>query len=184
MKSQYQIIRNKKRLAIYLLNLSARGEVIETNLRNLLREIYESTGEIFVKTDYGVVFEAFLIIDGDEVCNPTDSKNGCGDGYNISTGICSSEVHKPSAAILIPALVDQHPRDFNPFPGNIHTVTSILPTIKHLSKLKKKIIVKFRRDFGDNSFRKHWPKSIVYDRYNVKNTPGNVIDHGICDIIK
>ena len=55
MKSTYQSIRNKKRLCIYLLKLSTRGEIINLNLRKLLREIYEETGEMFAKSEYGVV---------------------------------------------------------------------------------------------------------------------------------
>ena len=185
MKSQYQTIRNKKRLAIYLLKLSARGEIINTNLRHLLQEIYEATGEIFAKTDYGVVFEAFLIINSDEVCNPLDKLTGCGEGYSVSTGICSSEFHKPTASILLPALADQRPNDFNPFPANIHTVTSILPTLKHLSGLKKQIVVKFRRDFGDVSFQKHWHKSMQVDRYKVLNHDKNDdTDFGIIEVFK
>lgn len=53
MKSNYQSIRNKKRLAIYLLKLSSRGEIVKMNLRKLLRDIYLETGEIFAKSDFG-----------------------------------------------------------------------------------------------------------------------------------
>ena len=77
-KSEYQSIRDKKRLAIYLLKLSTRGQIVKTNLRKLLKGIFEATGEIFAKTEYGIVFESFLIIDSDEVCNPVDKIHGCG----------------------------------------------------------------------------------------------------------
>ena len=58
-KSNYQSICNKKRLAIYLL----KGEIVKSNLRKLLRDIYLETDEIFAKGDFGVVFESFLTID-------------------------------------------------------------------------------------------------------------------------
>ena len=77
-KSEYQSIRDKKRLVIYLLKLSTRGQIVKTNLRKLLKDIFEATGEIFAKTEYGIVFESFLIIDSDEVCNPVDKIHGCG----------------------------------------------------------------------------------------------------------
>ena len=52
MKSRSQIIRSKKRLCIYLLKLSARGEEVQINLRKLISEIYNETGEIFAQTGY------------------------------------------------------------------------------------------------------------------------------------
>ena len=73
----------KKRLAIFLIKLSTRGEIIKINLRNLLEEIYHETGEIFAKTEYGVVFESFLIVDSDELCNPEDKTKGCTYSYSI-----------------------------------------------------------------------------------------------------
>ena len=63
MKSQYQRIRSKKRLIIYLLKLSTRGEIVKTNLANLIQDFYNETGQIFAKSDFGVVFELFLIVD-------------------------------------------------------------------------------------------------------------------------
>ena len=53
-KSEYQSIRDKKRLVIYLLKLSTRGQIVKTNLRKLLKDIFEATGEIFAKTEYGI----------------------------------------------------------------------------------------------------------------------------------
>ena len=185
MKSQDQIIRNKKRLAIFLIKLSARGEIVHTNLRKILQEIYLETGEIFAKTEYGVVFESFLIVDSDNICNPEDKLNGCGDGYNVKTGICSSNLHKPAAPILIPSHADQRqlPIEADLFPGNLYNVCGILPTIKPLAGLKKRILINFRRDFGDAAMREHWPSQINCKRYNVKN-PSNNDYNGICDIIK
>lgn len=151
MKSNYQNLRNKRRLAFYLIKLSTRGEVVNMNLRKLLNDIYKETGEIFARTEFGVVFEAFMIIDCDEVCNPENKVSGCGDGYNPDNGICSSVFHKPKVPICIPSLVEKYPEDFNPFPGNLITVASILPIIKPLSGLRKRILVTFRRDFGDTS---------------------------------
>ena len=78
MKSQYQLSRNKIRLAIFLLKQAARGEIVKLNLRKLLQDIHDETGEIFAKTDYGIVFESFVIIDSDEVCSPQDPIDGCG----------------------------------------------------------------------------------------------------------
>ena len=72
-KSEYKSIRDKKRLAVYLLKLSTRGEIVKMNLRKLLKEIYEDTGEIFAKTDYGIVFQSFVIVDSDEICFPPDT---------------------------------------------------------------------------------------------------------------
>ena len=40
MKSEYQHIRSKKRLIIYLLKISARGEIVKTNLAKLIQDIY------------------------------------------------------------------------------------------------------------------------------------------------
>ena len=186
MKSQYQSIRNKKRLAIFLIKLSTRGEIVQTNLKSLLEEIYNETGEIFAKTEYGVVFESFLIVDSDELCNPEDKIKGCGDGYDVQKGICSSIYHKPTAPILIPSHADQFelPKESNQFPGNLSTVCGKLPTVKPLPGLSRKILVNFRRDFGDPSMRKHWPKSIKFSRFIIKNPKNNDISDGICDIIK
>ena len=39
MKSQYQSTRSKKRLAIFLIKLAARGEIIQMNVKELLEEI-------------------------------------------------------------------------------------------------------------------------------------------------
>ena len=87
--------------------------------------------------------------------------------------------------ILVPALVDRQPEDYNPFPANLHTVASILPTIKPVPGLKKKtIIVKFRRDFGLNSTRKYWPENMKYDRYEIVNESENGANPCICDVIK
>ena len=186
MKSQYQAIRNKKRLAIFLIKLSVRGEIVKTNLRKILEDIYLETGELFVKTEFGVVFESFLIVDSDSVCNPLDKLNGCGDGYDVKTGICSSNYHKPIAPVLIPSHADERqlPIEADIFPGNLYTVCGILPTIKPLPGLKKRILVNFRRDFGDTSMRKHWPSNISFSRYNVKNITNNKVYDGICDVIK
>ena len=184
MKSRSQIIRSKKRLCIYLLKLSARGEEIQINLRNLISEIYNETGEIFAQTGYGIVFESFIRVDADNVCNSIDKTVGCGEGFDIKSGICSSKLHKPKAPILLPPSVDQYPDDFNPFPGNLFTVTSVLPTVKPLPGLKKHLIVKFRRDFGKEEMRKNWPKNLAYERYNVKNSLNDGMEYGICDVIK
>ena len=186
MKSQYQSIRSKKRLAIFLIKLSARGEIVKTNLRKLLDDIYRETGEIFAKTEFGVVFESFLIVDGDNLCNLVDNINGCGDGYNVKKGICSSIYHKPVAPILIPSHADQRnlPIEHNLFPGNLYNVCGILPTIKPLPGLKKRVLLNFRRDFGDESMKKHWPNNINFSRYNVKNPNNDLAYDGICDIIK
>ena len=171
-------------LALSLLRLSAKGEVIIINLRNLLKEIYEETGKIFAKSEYGVVFESFFIIDGDDICNPVDKVVGCAEGYNAETGICASVLHKPIVPILIPSQADSYSDDFNPFPGNIFTIASILPTIKLLPGIKKSIIVKFRRDFGNIEMTKHWIMNLKYERFKIKNELNNEIDYGICDIIK
>ena len=184
MKSQNQLARNKRRLAIFLLKQSARGEIVKLNLRNLLKDIYDETGEIFAKTDYGIVFQSFVIIDGDEVCSPQDPINGCGDGFDTNSGLCSSTHHKPAAPILIPASIEKYPSDFNPFPNNIHTVSSVLPTLKYIRGIKKKIIVKFRRDIGDPSIQKLWPKNIKFTRFIVKNVKNDKSNDGICDVIK
>ena len=140
MKSEYQKLRNKKRLAIYLLRLAAKGEVVKLNLRALILDIYKETGEVFAKTDYGVVFETFVLVDSDEICFPSDPATGCGDGFNTDTGLCSSNNHKPSAPILIPAHIDKYPEDPNVFPGNIFTVSGVLPTLKSIRGIKKKIL--------------------------------------------
>lgn len=87
------------------------------------------------KVILGVVFESFL---------------------NIDT--CSPVYQKPKAPILILSHVDLYSDDFYPFLGNIFTVSGVLPNVKLLPGLQKKIIVKFGRDFGDVSMRKHWPK--------------------------
>ena len=184
MKSQYQVTRNKKRLTIYLLKLSTRGEVVQMDLRQLISDIYCETGEVFAKTEFGVVFESFLIVDADELCNPLDKTTGCGVGYDSQKGICSSDIHKPIVPILIPSLADQRNMDQNLFPGNIFTICTILPTIKPLPCIKKKILVKFRRDFGDINMRNHWPKNINYDRFEVKTSQDDSTNYGICDIIK
>lgn len=184
MKTIYQSLRDKKRLVIYLLKLSTRGEIVQTNLRKLIQDIYDETGEIFAKTDFGVMFESFLVVDGDDICNLIDKNSGCGEGYNVKTGICSSSLHKPSVPILLPANVDQHPEDFNPFPGNIFTVIGVLPTVKPMPKLKKQVLVKFRRDFGEVSMRNHWPQSIKFERYQVMDEYNNGANCGIVDIIK
>ena len=183
MKSQYQSTRNKKRLAIFLIKLATRGEIIQMNLKQLLEEIYNETGEIFVKTDYGD-FESFFIVDSDELCNPEDKKNGCGDGYNVQKGICSSVIHKPIAPILIPSIVDQVPlwKDLNQFPGNIATICGILPTVKPLPGLKKNVLVKFRRHFG-KILSNHLPKSTKYSRFIIKNILSDDKNDGICDIL-
>ena len=185
-KSKYKSIRDKKRLAVYLLKLSTRGEIVKTNLRKLLKEIYEDTGEIFAKTDYGIVFQSFVIVDSDEIWFPPDAVLGCGDGFDVNTGQCASINHKPSAPILIPALIEKYPSDFNPFPGNIHTVSSILPTLKYIKGIKKNMFVKFRRDIGDSRISNAWPKSINYTRYVVQNlvNDGPGVCNGICDVIK
>ena len=60
MKTQYQITHSKRRLVIFLLKLSTRGEIIKTNLRKLIKDIFDETGEIFAKTEYGLVFESFF----------------------------------------------------------------------------------------------------------------------------
>ena len=184
MKSQYQILRNKKRLAVYLLRLATKGEVVKINLRALLLDIYKESGEIFAKTDYGVVFESFVIVDSDEICFPSDPVVGCGEGFDTDKGLCSSVQHKPIAPILIPAHIEKYPDDFNAFPGNIHTVTGALPTLKSIRGLKKKILVKFRRDFGDPSISNVWPKNIKCTRYVVKNPKNDTLNDGICDVIK
>ena len=154
------------------------------NLRQLLNDIYCATGEIFVKTEFGVVFESVLIVDSDELCNPKDKLNGCGENYDVNTGLCASTYHKPVAPILIPANVDHLPAEFNPFPGNLYAVCSVLPTIKLLKGIKKQIIANFRRDFGDKTMRDHWSQNIKYVRYNVKNPHDNDENYGICDVIK
>ena len=57
--------------------------------------------------------------------------------------------------------------------------------LKHLSGLKKQIVVKFRRDFGDVSFQKHWHKSMQVDRYKVLNHDKNDdTDFGIIEVFK
>ena len=184
MKSQNQLSRNKRRLAIFLLKQSARGEIVKLNLRNLLKDIYDETGEIFAKTDYGIVFQSFVIIDSDEVCSPKDPINGCGDGFDTNSGVCSSTYHKPAAPILIPATIEKYPHDFNPFPNNIHTVSSVLPTLKYIRGIKKKIIIKFRRDIGDPSIQQLWPQNIIFTRFIVKNVKNEKLNDGICDVIK
>ena len=177
-------MRSKKRLVIYLLKLSVRGEIVKTNLAQLIQDIYDETGEIFAKTDYGVVFESFLIVDSDEICNPPDKVSGCGDGFDIKKGLCSSGLHKPVAPILVPSIGEQLSENHNVFPGNIYSVCSILKTIKPVPGIKKKVLVKFRRDFGQDDMRKQWPKNITFDRYKVKNPPDDIRNYGICDIIK
>ena len=177
-------IRNKQRLCIYLLKLSVRGEIVRTNLRKLLRDLYNETGEIFAQTGYGIVFESIIKVDSDSVCNPLDKEVGCGTGYNIKDGICSSDLHKPMVPIVISSLADQYENDLNPFPGNLFTVSSVLPTIKPLPTIKKCQIIKFRRDFGDASTTKYWPKNINYERYQIKKVENDTNNYGFVDIIK
>ena len=181
MKSHYQNTRSKKRLAIFLIKLATRGEIIQINLKQLLEEIFNETGEIFAKTEHGD-FESFFIVDSDELCNPEDKVNGCGDGYNVQKGICTSILHMPIAPILIPSIVDEVPlwKDMNQFPGNLITICGILPTVKPLPGLKKNLLVKFRRDFG---MKKHWPKSIKYSKFVIKNLASGDKNDGICYII-
>ena len=78
---------NKQRICIYLLKLSFRGEIVRTNLRKLLCDIYDEMGEIFSQIGYGIVFESIIKVDSDSVCNPLDKEVGCGTDYNIKDGI-------------------------------------------------------------------------------------------------
>ena len=130
------------------------------------------------------MFESFIIVDADNLCNPQDKVLGCGEEFDTKKGICSSKLHKPIVPILLPPIVDQYTDEFNPFPGNIFTVTSVLFTVKPLTGLMKQLIVKFRHDFGKEEMRKHWPKNLTIERYIVKSTPNDEIVYGICDIIK
>ena len=98
--------------------------------------------------------------------------------------LCSSKNHKPEAPILVPSIADNYSEDQKIFPCNLYGVCSILPCVKLVAGIQKNIIIKFRRDFGDSEMRKHWPESIKFDRFNVKNTPNDTISYGICDIIK
>ena len=184
MKSQYQSTRSKKRLIIYLLKLSTRGEIVKTNLANLIQDFYDETGQIFAKSDFGVVFESFLVVESDEVCNPPDKVIGCGDGFNVNTGLCSSDLHKPIAPILVPSISEQLSEYHNQFPGNLFAVCSILKTIKPVKTIKKNVLVKFRRDFGQDEMRQHWPEKLNFDRYEVKNPSNDNRKYGICDVIK
>ena len=177
MKSEYQHIRSKKRLIIYLLKISARGEIVKTNLAKLIQDIYDETGQIFAKSDFGVVFESFLVVDSDEVCNPHDKVSGCGDGYNVKSGLCN-------APILVPSICEQMSEYQNRFPGNLFAVCSILKTIKPVPSIKKNVLVKFRRDFGQDEMRRHWPEKLNFTRYKVKNPSNDTRKYGIYDIIK
>ena len=184
MRTGYQITRSKRRLVIFLLKLSARGEIINTDLRKLIKDIYEETGEIFAKTEYGVVFESFFSIDSDLLCNPIDKNVGCGDGYDVQFGLCKSNIHKPAAPIVISSIADNYPEDQKIFPCNLYGVCSILPCVKLLPGIVKNVIINFRRDFGDSKMREHWPDRIKFDRFLVKKIPNDSINYGICDIIK
>ena len=98
------INRKKKQSSIGTLDLIC-------HLKQLcMSEIYNETGEIFAQTGYGIVFESFIIVDADNVCNSIDKTVGCGEGFDIKIGICSSKLHKPKAPILPPPSVDQYPR--------------------------------------------------------------------------
>ena len=54
MKTENQNIRDKKRLVMYLLRLSEKGAIIQLNLQKLCQEIYQETGQVFSKSEYGV----------------------------------------------------------------------------------------------------------------------------------
>ena len=62
MKSQYKTMRSKKRLVIYLLKLSVRGEIVKTNLAQLIQDIYDETGEIFQRLIMALYLNLFLLL--------------------------------------------------------------------------------------------------------------------------
>ena len=86
------------------------------------------------------MFESFIIVDSDEICFPSDPVLGCGNGFNSDTGLCSSDHHKPSAPILIPAHIEKYQSDFNPFPGNLHTISGVLQLLNIFEILKRKFL--------------------------------------------